>query len=121
MCSVVRCVAGAVPRPVVVVEVGVVAEAEDEVAWAVSEGLAGVDSAALGCCFVEGEFRPADEQRLVRGSLRVLQAYCAARSVVGHIRHKHAAVDGEGSCLGSVDRPALDYCNDEVGRGMLDK
>ena len=81
-----RCVAGAAPRPPTgVVGVGVVAEAEDEVAWAVGEGLAGVDGAALGCCFVENESRPADEQRLVRGSLRVLQAYCAAGPVVGDI------------------------------------
>ena len=43
-----RCVAGAAPRPLVEIGVGVVAEAEDEVAWAISEGLAGVNGAALG-------------------------------------------------------------------------
>ena len=88
-----RCVAGAAPRPLV--EVGVVAEAEDEVAWAVGEGLAGVDGAARGRCFVANESRPADEQRLVRGGLLVLQAYCTASPVVSDIRNKHAAVDGE--------------------------
>ena len=100
-----------------------VAEAEDEVAWAVGEGLAGVDGAALGRCFVANESRPADEQRLVRGSLLVqpaLQAYCTASPVVGDIRIKHAAVDGESDCLGSEYRPAL--CEvvvvpPDVGRG----
>ena len=115
-----RCIAGAAPRPLAEIGVGDVAEAEYEVAWVVSEGLADVDGAALGCCFVESESRPAYEQRLVRGSLRVLQAYRAARPVVGHIRHKHAAVDGEGSCLRSIDRPTLG-CEDEVSRGWSEK
>ena len=100
-----RCVAGAAPRPPT--GVGVVAEAEDEVAWAVGEGLAGVDGAALGCCFVANESRPADEQRLVWGVLLVLQAYCTASPVVGDIRIKDAAVDGESDCLRSVDCPTL--------------
>ena len=104
-----RCVAGAAPRPPTGVKriVGVLAEAEDEVAWAVGEGLAGVDGAALGCCFVAYESRPADEQGLVRRCLLVLQAYCTASPVVGDILTKHAAVDGESDCLGSEDRPAL--------------
>ena len=58
-----RCVAGAAPRPRIVIGVGVVAEAEDEVAWAVGEGLAGVDGAALR---VEVP-APPDMQEMSRG------------------------------------------------------